>query len=65
MVIFGETLLPAPSASPAECMAGASGASLSTVDGLVPRRYESIIRLHAPDPEPDEWWELYRDLFAR
>jgi hypothetical protein len=63
-VIFGETLLPAPSTAPAAWLSERSGARLSTVDGLVPRRYESIIRLHAPDPEPDDWWERYRDLFA-
>jgi hypothetical protein len=30
---------------------------------LVPNRYESLLRLHAPDPAPDGWWERYRDLF--
>lgn len=25
--------------------------------------YESTLRLHAPDPTPDGWWELYCDLF--
>jgi hypothetical protein len=63
-VIFGETLFPARSTAPAEWLAEAPGASLGTVGGLVPGRYESIIRLHAPDPEPDDWWERYRDLYA-
>ena len=29
----------------------------------MPNLYESTLRLHAPDPTPDGWWELYRDLF--
>ena len=29
----------------------------------MPNGYESTLRLHAPDPSPDGWWELYRDLF--
>ena len=64
MVIFGETLLPAPSTAPAEWLAERSGGPHGTVDVLVPGRFKSIIRLHAPDPEPDDWWELYRDLFV-
>ena len=35
-----------------------------TVGPLVPNRYESLLRLHPPDPTPDGWWELYRDLFV-
>ena len=30
---------------------------------LVPNVFESTLRLHAPAPTPDGWWELYRDLF--
>ena len=64
IVIFGETLVPAPSVAPAQWLVDGSDGPHGTVDALVPDRYESIIRLHAPDPEPDDWWELYRDLFA-
>lgn len=62
-MIFGETVQPAPSTAPANWLADRSDARLWTVDGLIPSRYESIIRLHAPDPEPEDWWERYRDLF--
>ncbi len=62
-VIFGETLQPAPSTSPASWLTDTCSVRPSTVDGLVPSRYESIVRLHAPDPEPDDWWERYGDLF--
>ncbi len=64
IVIFGETLAPAPSTAPAQWLVAGSGGPHGTVDVLVPGRFESIIRLHAPDPEPDDWWDLYRDLFA-
>lgn len=62
-MIFGETLHPAPSPAPAGWLSRSCSVRPWTVDGLVPSQYESIIRLHAPDPEPDGWWERYRDVF--
>ena len=63
-VIFGESLSAAASTEPAEWIGEAMGGEPWTVGALVPNRYESLLRLHAPDPTPDGWWELYRDLFV-
>ena len=63
-VIFGESLSAAASTEAAEWIGESIGGEPWTVGALVPNRYESLVRLHAPDPTPDGWWELYRDLFA-
>jgi hypothetical protein len=64
IVIFGDSFCAAPSTAPAEWLAGTCSVRPWTVGALVPNHYEAVLRLHAPDPEPDDWWELYRDLFA-
>lgn len=65
--MFGETLEPARSASAAAWLSDACTVRPWTVGGLIPDRYESILRLHAPDPEraldDHSWWERYCDLF--
>lgn len=63
-VIFGESLSAASSIEPAEWIGESIGGEPWTVGTLVPNRYESLVQLHAPDPTPDDWWELYRDLFV-
>jgi hypothetical protein len=62
-VIFGDSLSAAASTEPAEWIGESIRGEPWTVGALVPNRYESLLRLHAPDPTPDGWWELYRDLF--
>ena len=62
-VIFGDSLRAAESTDPAEWIAESLRGHLGTVGALVPNRYQSVLRLHAPDPAPDGWWDLYRDLF--
>lgn len=63
-VLFGESLSAAASTEPAEWISESIGGEPRTVGTLVPNRYESLVRLHAPDPTPDGWWERYRDLFV-
>ncbi len=40
-----------------------------TVAGLVPNHFDSVVRIGAPDPEPEEgsdnWWLRYQTLFER
>lgn len=62
-VIFGDSLRAAASTDPAAWIAGSRRGQLGTVGALVPNTYESTLRLHAPDPTPDAWWEQYRELF--
>ncbi|MAT04132.1 MAG: hypothetical protein CL424_03695 [Acidimicrobiaceae bacterium] len=63
-MIFGESFSAPASTEPAEWISDSVGGGPWTVGTLVPSGYESVVRLHAPDPTPDGWWELYRDLFV-
>jgi hypothetical protein len=54
-VIYGESLSTAASTEPAEWIGESIGGEPWTVGALVPNRYESLVRLHAPDPTPDGW----------
>ena len=63
-VIFGNSLSAPASTEPAGWIGESIGGEPWTVGTLVPNRYETLLRLHAPDPTPDGWWELYRDLFV-
>ena len=62
-VIFGDSFRAAESTDPAAWIAESLRGRPGTVGALEPNLYESTLRLHAPDPTPDGWWELYRDLF--
>lgn len=62
-VIFGDSFSAAASGEPAEWIGESIGGEPWTVGTLIPNRYQSLLRLHAPAPTPDGWWELYRDLF--
>lgn len=66
MVIFGGTLEPAPSTESAAWLTDSCTIQPWTVDGIMPSRYESVLRLHPPDSEPEHlsWWERYCDLFS-
>lgn len=63
-VIFGDSLRAAPSAGPADWIAGSLRGRPGTVGALIPDLFESTLRLYAPDPAPAGWWERYRDLFG-
>ena len=63
LVIFGDSLRAAESTDSAEWIEESLRGQPGTVGALVPNLFESTLRLHAPDPTPDDWWELYRDLF--
>lgn len=63
-VNFGNSLRAPASTEPAEWINQSIDGIAWTVGTLIPNRYESLLRLHAPDPAPDGWWELYRDLFV-
>ena len=62
-MIFGDSLRAAGSIDPADWIAESLCGPPGTVGALVPNRYQSVLRLHAPDAAPDGWWDLYRDLF--
>jgi hypothetical protein len=62
-VIFGASLRAAASTNAAAWIVGSRWGQSGTVGGLIPNMYESTLRLHAPDPTPHGWWEMYRDLF--
>lgn len=63
-VIFGDSLRAATSTEPAAWIEDSRRGQPWTVGGLVPNVYESTLRLHPPDPTPDDWWDPYRDLFV-
>ena len=62
-VLFGPTCQPASSRESASWLSGVCSTRPWTVGGLLPARYETVIRLHAPDQIPGDWWDLYRRLF--
>lgn len=63
-MIFGDHVHPAGSAAPARWIADACRERWWTVAGLVPDRYPSFLRIHAPAGEVADWWAAYRHLFA-
>lgn len=34
-----------------------------TVGGLVPNGFDAFVRVAAPDPDVDDWWDAYRSLY--
>ena len=62
-MLFGDHVAPAVAASPAGWIDEAcSGAGL-TVAALVPNGYRVVLRISAPDPELQDWWSAYCDLY--
>lgn len=63
-MIFGPGLVVAQTAAPAERWLDASCQGEPwTVGALVPNHYRSLLRLHPPSPDLDDWWSAYRSLF--
>ncbi len=60
---FGDSVRPADGIGSAEWIASARDGAPGTVGGLVPNRYESLLRVYPP-AECEDWWTPYRDLFA-
>ncbi len=63
-MVFGDGVCAAESTAPAAWIEGELDGRPETVGALVPSRYASVVRLHAPPPTPDDWWSLYRELFG-
>lgn len=63
-MIFGEHVQYAATVNPAEWIEGACRGAPGTVGALVPNQYPLVMRVSAPEPDIDDWWSAYRDLFA-
>ncbi len=61
---FGDHVRPAATIAPAEWIGRSCLGTPGTVGALVPTGYESVLRVFAPAPCPEDWWPLYRDLFS-
>jgi hypothetical protein len=62
-MIFGDHVRSADTVAPAGWIAGACRGVWGTVGALVPNQYPLVLRVHAPDPSPGDWWSAYRDLY--
>lgn len=62
-MLFGHHVRPADTPEPTDWLEAACRGGFGTVGGLVPNRYPVVLRVHPPDPEPDDWWERYRRLY--
>lgn len=62
-MIFGDHVSAAHSVVAAGWIAGSCRGRWGTVGALVPNQYPLVLRVHAPDPRPGDWWSEYRDLF--
>ena len=60
---FGDVFRPADAPTSTAWIDEACRGEWWTVGALVPNRYESLLRVHAPDPSPGDWWSSYRDLY--
>lgn len=63
-VTFGDQLTPAASAAPAGWIRAACGGEPGTVAALLPNQFPSMLRVWAPDPGVDDWWDRYRGVFS-
>jgi hypothetical protein len=63
-VIFGDEVRSADTVASAAWIAGACRGAWGTVGALVPNQYDVVVRVHAPAPNPGDWWSEYRDLYA-
>jgi hypothetical protein len=62
-IIFGDELSAAVTTVPADWIGPACDGARGTVGSLLPSRYESLLRVHAPEPDHADWWSHYRELF--
>lgn len=62
-MIFGDELIAAESVAPAEWIGPACSGANGTVGALVPNKYPLLLRVSAPDPQPEGWWSEYRRLY--
>jgi hypothetical protein len=62
-MIFGDRFDAARDVEPALWVAERCRGAWGTVGALVPNDYPSVVRLHAPDQDLDDWWGAYRRLF--
>jgi hypothetical protein len=62
-MIFGESVVAAPSGAPAAWIRAACRGADFTVGALVPDAHPSVLRIDAP-PSDERFWSNYRELFA-
>jgi len=62
-VLFGDHVTPADAGSHAGWIGEACRGAWWTVGALVPNDHRVVLRISAPDPELDDWWAAYRDLY--
>ena len=62
-MIFGDRVRAAGTVEPTRWIGRSCRGDWGTVGGLVPNRYESLVRVHPPAPGPGDWWSTYRDLY--
>lgn len=62
-MIFGEQVGSPGTSAPAEWIARARPGAWGTIGSLVPNRYPSIVRVHPPAPDGENFWSAYRHLF--
>ncbi len=63
-MIFGNRVDAARSIEPSTWIAERCRGVWGTVGALVPNDYPSVLRLHAPDQDLDDWWGAYRRVFT-
>jgi hypothetical protein len=64
MMEFGATLQPASSIEPSTWIDASPAGTEGTVGALVPPEFDAVLRIEAPEPVPDDWWTMYRELFV-
>lgn len=63
-MIFGDHVHAPASNEAGVAMAAACRGEWWTVGWLVPEGHARYVRLAAPDPDADDWWDRYRELFG-
>lgn len=62
-MIFGDHVQASDTVAAAEWIADARRGVWWTVGALVPNQYPTFLRVHAPDPNVEDWWSAYRALY--
>lgn len=63
-MIFGDRVQAPASSAAADPVVDACRGAWWTVGWFVPEGHARCVRVEAPDPDVEEWWEEYRALFA-
>lgn len=62
-MVFGDEVTVPADASAAAWIRDARRGRWGTVGGIVPNDFDVFVRVAAPDPDVDDWWDAYRSLY--